>query len=208
MNALAIPDTSCFTATKIMYRNTPSTKNCQFVIQDVNDTFLNNKTESQSDIVIVKVLENNNWGSFTSFSDRIKTLTSIEDILKLSKKQFSNKEELIKRVNQLIDLYDEDDINISINSLKSLFIFFAILNSNFRSPSITLNENGTFQINWKKDSINFITLRFRDLHFADYLVFKPSDYLEKPIILNGSMSLFDFVKYIKDLKLIYLIKDE
>jgi hypothetical protein len=128
MNALAISDARCRDAAMKMYRNTPSTKNCKFFIdgsERTNDTFLNsNKIESQSDIVIVKVLENNNWGSFTSFLDKIKTLTNIEDILKLSKIKFSNKQELINRVTQLIDLYDEEDINISINSLKSIFIFF------------------------------------------------------------------------------------
>ena len=209
MNALAISDARYFAATKIMYCNTPSTKNCQFVIQGVNDTFLNsNKKESQSDIVIVKVLENNNWGCFKSFPDRIKTLTNIEDVVKLAKNCFSEKQTLFNRLVQLIHFFydEEDEGEISIESLKSMLIFFSSIKPDFNTPSMTLNENGYFEVDWRKSNFELITLRFREENNVDYLVFKPSQYTEKPIILNNSINLFDSIELIKDLKLMHLIK--
>ena len=56
----------------------------------------------------------------------------------------------------------------------------------------SLNENGTFQTNWKKDNFNFITLRFKEKESVDYLIFKSSRYIKKPVILNGNMNIFDF----------------
>jgi hypothetical protein len=211
MTSLTVFDARSCEAAIAMYINTPSTKDCKFFIEGVNDTFLNNnKVESKSDIVIVKFLEDNNWGNFTSFPDRIKNLTSIKDILKLAENCFSKKQTLFNRLVQLINFfYDEEDGGeVSIESLKSMLVFFSSIKSNFNIPSMTLNEDGTFQVNWRKNNLNLITLKFRNENFVDYLIFESSQYTEKPIVSNGNMNLFDFIDRIKSLNLAYLIENK
>jgi hypothetical protein len=137
-------------------------------------------------------------------------LTNFENILALVKKYFSKKEWLIKRLVQLAEFYyedkDEDDLDISIESLKSMIIFFIFMTDNLIPPTMTLNEDGTFQVNWRKNNLNLITLMFESENFVDYLILEPSQYTEKPIISNGSMTLFDFIERIKKLNLTYLIE--
>lgn len=135
-----------------------------------------------------------------------KSLTSIEEALKLYKKHFLKGQELANRLAALIDLHDEEDASISLDSLKAMLIFLGAIAVDFKTPSITLNENGTFQANWRKNNSSLITLRFKEENFIDYVIFKPSQHTKKPIILNGSMNLFDLIEYIKDLGLMRLIK--
>lgn len=136
------------------------------------------------------------------FRNELEKISSLNDVLVLSEPFFSNsKFYLFERIRDLFDLFDEDeDSKISIDSLKSMLTFLFLID-NFIKPRITLNENGTFQTNWKKDNFNLITLRFKEVESSDYVIFKSSKYSKKPIILNGNMSIFDFRDYLIDLGL-------
>jgi hypothetical protein len=68
----------------------------------------------------------------------------------------------VNRLIKLLDLHDvDDDGEISIESLKSMLAFLIVIAIDFKIPSMTLNENGIFHLNWRKDNFNLITLRFK-----------------------------------------------
>ncbi|QTA80672.1 Uncharacterized protein dnl_29830 [Desulfonema limicola] len=137
----------------------------------------------------------------------LENILSLDDIVGVSKSFFQNsKYYLFDRIKQLFDLFDEEANKISITSLKSM-LFFLILVNNFIKPTITLNENGTFQVTWKKDNFNLVTLRFKDDDFLDYVIFCPSKHVKKPIILNGNMNLFDFKDYLIKIGLYFQISE-
>jgi hypothetical protein len=134
-------------------------------------------------------------------------LVDVAEVVKIAEKYFyAKKQGLVKRLNELLTLYDEsEDDDISVESLKSMLIFLSSI-GDFTMPTMTLNETGTFQINWRKSNSNLMTLRFKNNGFVDYAIFQPSQHIEKPIIINGNMNLFDFIDYIKNLNLMTLIK--
>ncbi len=134
--------------------------------------------------------------------EKLENLTNIEDILVFSKETFVGKKQpLVNRLIKLLDLHDADDSEISIESLKSMLAFLIAIAINFKIPSMTLNENGIFHLNWRKDNFNLITLRFKKESSLDYVIFRPSQHIKKPIILKGCMNLFDFTQYLKRLNL-------
>jgi len=130
---------------------------------------------------------------------KMEDISSLNEILLLSKSFFPNsKYYLFERIKDLSELFDEDEgCQISVDSLKSMLVFLFLIKG-FAKPVLTLNENGTFQTNWKKDNFNFITLRFKEKESVDYLIFKSSRYIKKPVILNGNMNIFDFGDYLAD----------
>ena len=146
-------------------------------------------------------------GQSSRIIKELEGLTNFEDILVLSSKYiFSEKQVLVNRLRELFELYDDDDTDISIESLKTLLVFFSSIATDFNIPIMTLNENGIFQVSWRKSNSNLITLRFKNENLVDYVIFRPSHHIKKAIILNGSMNLFDCLEYIKDLNFMELIK--
>ncbi|MEZ5671212.1 MAG: hypothetical protein R3E08_02075 [Thiotrichaceae bacterium] len=119
---------------------------------------------------------------------------NIDELLSLFEKSLTREQfYLVEHLRELLDATDEDEkIEVSVGSLKSMMLFFLELKI-FRKPtSIALNENGTFQLRWKQDDSYLTTLRFQENNHVDYLVFLPSKYEKEPIVLNGNMNLFDF----------------
>lgn len=119
-------------------------------------------------------------------------------------------ERIIRRVTELQDLYYADYVDeesqVSIDSLKSMLMFLLMLDD-FNYPVIALSEDGLFHVSWRKDNANLMTLRFKEGNFLDYVIFRPSQHVKKPIILNGSMNLFDFETYLNMLGLhVHLLK--
>ncbi len=111
----------------------------------------------------------------------------------------SDKQYLFVRIKELGEMFDEDeDSQISVDSLKSMLIFLFSLNE-FARPRLTLNENGTFQAGWRKNNNILITLRFKEDEFLDYVIFRPSNHIKKPIIFNGNMNIFDFKDNLRNL---------
>lgn len=105
-------------------------------------------------------------------------------------------ERIVRRVTELQDLYYADEeTQVSIDSLRSMLVFLLVLDD-FDYPVIALNEEGLFHLSWRKDHTNLMTLRFKAGNFLDYVIFRPSQYMKKPIILNGRMNLFDFESYL------------
>jgi hypothetical protein len=119
-------------------------------------------------------------------------------------------ERIIRRVTELQDLYYADYVDeesqVSIDSLKAMLMFLLMLDD-FNYPVIALSEDGLFHVSWRKDNANLMTLRFKEGNFLDYVIFRPSQHVKKPIILNGSMNLFDFETYLNMLGLhVHLLK--
>jgi hypothetical protein len=141
----------------------------------------------------------------------LKKSKNLDDVLKLAKTFFSERKHLSNRLEQLISFYNEEEEEeegeISVESLKSMLVFFSE-KVKFNSPSITLSEDGIFQVNWRKDNLNLITLRFKNENSADFLIFESSQYTDKPEISNGSKTVFKLVEDIKKLNLNYLIEDK
>lgn len=131
------------------------------------------------------------------FRKKLESVMLLYEAITLSEAFFSEtKKYLFKRIKELSDLFDEEDEDgeISVGSLKSMLTFLFSINE-FSKPVLTLNENGTFQISWKKDNNNLVILRFKEEESLDYVIFRSSKYEQKPIILNGKMNIFDFKDY-------------
>lgn len=132
---------------------------------------------------------------------------AINELIELSQNiAFRNAKTITRRLANLIELYDEEDISISIESLKTMLVFMASLPSMSSRPSLTLNEYGTFQASWKKDNKNLTTLRFKEGSGLDYVVFQESQHSVTPVILNGHMNVLDFIEYLQNLKLVRILE--
>jgi hypothetical protein len=141
-------------------------------------------------------------------------LSDIEASLTYFQNAWSGEKQLvtriIRRVTELQDLYYADYVDeesqVSIDSLKSMLMFL-LMREDFNYPVIALSEDGLFHVSWRKDNANLMTLRFKEGNFLDYVIFRPSPHVKKPIILNGSMNLFDFETYLNMLGLrVHLLK--
>jgi len=137
-----------------------------------------------------------------NFRKTLEGVLLLNEVLVLSKSFFSDsKYYLFDRIKELFDLYDEDeDGQISVDSLKSMLTFLFLINK-FVKPKLTLNESGTFQIGWKKDNFNLVTLRFKEEESLDYVIFRSSRHVKKPVIFNGNMNIFDFKDFLTDMGL-------
>jgi len=146
--------------------------------------------------------KNRKKNQYEKFIFQLDSLLGFDDIIVfLEKRVSSNKIYLSQRIKELKELCDsEQDCDISLDSLKSMLLFIFVV-KNFSKPSLTMNESGYFQLSWRKNINNLITLRFKNEYFLDYVIFKSSRYFEKRLILNGSMNILDFIDYINALKL-------
>ena len=139
---------------------------------------------------------------FNDFRKKLKEVLLLNEVVVLSQSFFSDsKYYLFDRIKELFNVYDEDEESqISVDSLKSMLTFLFLINR-FVKPKLTLNESGTFQLSWKKDNFNLVTLRFKEEESLDYVIFRTSKHVKKPIILNGNMNIFDFKDYLIDIGL-------
>ncbi len=135
------------------------------------------------------IYSKNDEYEFNKFMKKLEKLSLLNEVIAVSKSFFSDsKDYLFDRIKELSDLYDEDeDSQISVDSLKSMLIFLFLING-FAKPKLTLNENGTFQIGWKKDNFNLVTLRFKEEESLDYVIFRSSRHIKKPVIFNGNVN--------------------
>ncbi|NOQ93441.1 MAG: hypothetical protein GQ547_02265 [Methylophaga sp.] len=217
MTSLAIADAGCFEASVVMMKMADKNKDYHF--SSVNNHLI---FEGRCDVFSLPFAVANNIsspdqdelndGEQNYISDKhrfikeLENLKHLEGILNFPKNYFfENNQRIVKRLNTLINAYDEN-IGASLESLKSMLIFLITLKINFKHPVITLNENGTFQINWKQNNLNLVTLRFKENNSVDYVIFKPSQYTKNPIVLNGNMNIFDFIEQSHGLGIVYLIQ--
>jgi len=107
-----------------------------------------------------------------------------------------------KRIRELEELCaEEDDVEISLESLKSMLLFVGTLGNISKPSSLTVSDDGLFHLGWKKDKNNSITLEFKKDYFSNYVIFQPSRHISKRIILNGSMYVLDLINYLNNLKI-------
>ncbi|MEA5469963.1 hypothetical protein [Spirulina sp. 06S082] len=140
-----------------------------------------------------KKLDQDRLGKFLTFEE---ILNYGLDFIKLKDDYFS------KRIRELKELCDlEEDDGLSLESLKTMFLFIGSLESITKPSSLTLSETGIFYLTWRKDKKNSVSLRFQENYFVDYVIFKPSSYINKRIILNGSMYVIDMIDYLESLKI-------
>lgn len=132
-----------------------------------------------------------------SFKSALSGKTDFFEIIEFSESEFSEAKAFVfQRLKSLNIMTDPDkDEKMSLESLKGLLVFLHSI-ENFRKPVITLNDLGYFQLNWKKDRNNLLTVNFKENYYLNYVIFMPSHYTSKRIILNGSMNIFDFKNFL------------
>lgn len=135
------------------------------------------------------------YSSASEFKSRIASIFNFSELIEFTRNSFP--EYLAKRITELKDSEPEEEI--SIESLKSMLLFLFSIKK-FKKPTITLNDTGTFQARWKTGRNNLLTTSFIDNWSLNYVIFKPSHYASKRIILNGKMNVLDFKDYLVDLK--------
>lgn len=133
--------------------------------------------------------------------DELDKLSTFEEIVKYGINIINFQDDyFVNRINELKEICNlEEDYDISLESLKSMFLFVGRVGKISKPSSITVSENGLFYVKWQKDRKNSITVRFQKDYFLDYVMFKPSSHTNKRIILHGSMSVMDLVDYLNDL---------
>ncbi|MCC3405453.1 MAG: hypothetical protein JGK17_07630 [Microcoleus sp. PH2017_10_PVI_O_A] len=133
----------------------------------------------------------------------IDKLLTFEEILKYGIESIKLKDDyLFNRIRELKELCDcEEEYDVSLDSLKTMFIFVEAIGNISKPSSLTVSESGLFYLEWERDKNNSITVRFKKDYFLDYVIFKPSLHIDKRIIFNGSMYALDLVDFLKDLNL-------
>jgi len=128
--------------------------------------------------------------------DEIDKLLTFEEILtygidriKLPDDYFFN------RISELKELCaSEEDYDLSLESLKTMFLFIGAMGSISKPSSLTVSETGLFYLEWEKDRNNSITVRFKTDYFLDYVICKPSLHIDKRIVFNGSIYALDLTE--------------
>jgi len=135
--------------------------------------------------------------------DEINQLSTFDEIVKYGMNAIKLKGDyLFNRIYELKELCDEEeDCDLSLESLKSMFLFIGTIGNISKPSSITVSESGLFYLEWEKDRNNSITMRFKKDYFLDYVIFRPSSHTSKRIILNGSMNTMDFIDYLNNLNI-------
>jgi hypothetical protein len=135
--------------------------------------------------------------------DEINQLSTFDEIVKYGINAIELKGDyLFNRIYELKELCDEEeDCDLSLESLKSMFLFIGTIANISKPSSITVSESGLFYLEWEKDRNNSITMRFKKDYFLDYVIFRPSSHTSKRIILNGSMNTMDFIDYLNSLNI-------
>ncbi|WP_204103208.1 MULTISPECIES: hypothetical protein [Spirulina sp. CCY15215] len=141
--------------------------------------------------------------SKTLSQDKIDKIVTFEEILNYGLDFIKLKDDYFsKRIRELKELCDlEEDDELSLESLKTMFLFIGSLENITKPSSLTVSESGLFYLEWEKDKNDSLTLRFKKDYYLDYVIFKPSLYINKRIILNGSMYVLDMIDYINDLNI-------
>ncbi|MDF0555822.1 hypothetical protein [Kamptonema sp. UHCC 0994] len=131
----------------------------------------------------------------SSKRDEIDKLSTFEEILKYAIDAIKLKDDyFFNRIRELKELCDsEEDYDISLESLKTMFLFVEVIGSISKPSSLTVSESGIFYLEWERDKNNSITLRFKKDYFLDYVIFKPSSHINQRIILKGSMYALDLI---------------
>lgn len=144
----------------------------------------------------------------SSKRDEIDKLSTFEEILKYGIDAIKLKDDyFFNRICELKELCDsEEDYDVSLESLKTMFLFVEAIGSISKPSSLTVSESGLFYLEWERDRNNSITVRFKKDYFLDYVIFKPSLHIKKRITLNGSMYALDLIDYLSDLNIKYIKK--
>ncbi len=179
----------------------------------LRDNSVKDISESQELVAELKQRKNLFWRVETlgkiskpsrlTVKDEIDKLSTFEEILQYGIESIKLKDDyFFKRIRELEELCaEEEDVEISLESLKSMFLFVGTLVNISKPSSLTVNDNGFFHLGWKKDKNNSITLEFKKDYFSNYVIFQPSLHINKRIILNGSMYVLDLIDYLNDLKI-------
>ncbi len=131
----------------------------------------------------------------SSKRDKIDKLSTFEEILKYGIDAIKLKDDyFFNRIRELKELCDsEEDYDVSLESLKTMFLFVEAIGSISKPSSLTVSESGLFYLEWERNKNNSITVRFKKDYFLDYVIFKPSSHIDKRIILKGSMYALDLI---------------
>lgn len=140
------------------------------------------------------------------FKCKIETYTDFSSILRFAEPKFpASTKPVFSRLSELKNFVDEEieegeNVSLSLPSLRNLLVFLCAMGK-FKNPTITAGDDGLFQVNWRFDRNNVLTVRFDTEFHVTYVIFCPSRYESSRIILNGNMHVLDFTDYILRLKL-------
>ena len=141
-----------------------------------------------------------------NFERDIEKQPDFESILKFGKLKFPvSAKDVFVRLVQLKGFVDEEiaegeDVSLSLPSLRNLLVFLYAIET-FNKPTITVGDDGLFQVNWRLDQNNVLTVRFDEEFHVTYVIFCPSRYESGRMIQNGSMHVLDFKDHLLKLKL-------
>jgi len=121
--------------------------------------------------------------------DEIDRLSTFDQLLSYCTNTIRLKDDYwLSRLQELKELCDlEEDYDLSLESLKTMVLFLGAIPTISKPTSLTVNENGQLHVEWEKDRNNSLTLRCKENYFLDYVLFKPSLYVDKRTILKGSI---------------------
>jgi len=127
------------------------------------------------------------------FYNSLETISDKNDLISFAKRRFpKSKQYFLDLLTEAIkDFYEEEDTEISIESLKGILFFLYSL-TKFKKPDISICETGLFYIDWEEEKNNSLTVRFKEDFFIEYSLFQPCEYSEKWNIRNGMVHILNF----------------
>ncbi len=134
------------------------------------------------------------------FMNSLSKKADFNEIINFSESRYPETQKFIfhRLMNLNVMSDSEENDKLSLESLKGLLAFLYSIKI-FKKPTITLNDLGYLQLNWKRDKNNLLTVNFKEKYFLNYVIFMPSSYNSKRIILNGAMNILDFQHYLSKL---------
>ena len=196
-----------------------------YKIDDKEDSFYNNiknvfqipKTKSSLAIkkIVIKnrnIFKDNDYSSLEMVKvkqpiEKILELNSSIDLLSfyLSYSSSTIKNDVNKRIINLVEMSKDDASvnNASIESLKGL-IAFLILSQDYKKPSITLSDEGLFNLTWEKSSNELIIIQFENYKKVSFVIFRESDIQDERIINRGTSDYLTLYHDINRLRLKYI----
>ena len=142
--------------------------------------------------------------------DEILALNNSKDLLSfyLGYSISTIKNDVNKRIRNLVEMSEDDDSvnNALIESLKGL-IAFLILSQDFKKPSITISDEGLFNLTWEKSHNELIIIQFENYKKVSFVIFRESDIPDDRIINRGTSDYLTLYNDINRLRLKYITSD-
>lgn len=130
---------------------------------------------------------------------KLTQLLTFEDLITFGKLNINDKDNYIShRITELRVLCEEDNDEISLNSLRTLLFILTVVGKISRPTSITVSESGLFYVEWEVSRESSITLCLKEHYFVQYVIMVPDNNKGRKS-LNGQLYSNEFLKYLSTL---------